>query len=481
MRPGKGSGDAAGPARAWARPRARRRGRTARRRRWPPCPSAPGACPCSAGRAAASVRDGDHGPDRGHAELGGLLDGELHAVALQRREGERDAQRRLRARGATGPRMRASTSLARDRSSVASNSAPAPSNTRTAAPARSRSTSRAWWAAVLGEDDRARPGAASGTWKRGRLTQARPPAARAAAHSPSVGGLERAHGRVGGATPATSARSRPDEHERAPSGASSGHDLVAPLDEQGRRSGWRSTRSKAPGAEGHGQPSPSRAAASTRLSAACRRAEATASGSISTPRRRRGAQARGGDGQDAGAGAHVEPRARAVARRPARLQRAPGRGGCSRGCRCRRRGPGSTTIGCRRRAERVPAVPARHDLERAGAEGAEALAEARHPVHVGHGRRRSTRPPRRRGQGRAQPPGQAAPVGEVGQEQHRAAPAGGGPRCRPCRAPRARPWPASSSSAARHSNASLDRHASRGSSRPRPPGARARLRQPARP
>ena len=55
--------------------------------------------PSSAGRAAASVRKRHHRPDLRYAELGRLLDHELHAVALQGRHRQGESQWRL------GPRQ----------------------------------------------------------------------------------------------------------------------------------------------------------------------------------------------------------------------------------------------------------------------------------------------------------------------------------------------------------------------------------------
>ena len=60
--------------------------------------------PCSAGRAAASVRAVTTGQTSRHPELRRLLDHHLHAVALERGKGEHEAERRLRPRRRPRPR-----------------------------------------------------------------------------------------------------------------------------------------------------------------------------------------------------------------------------------------------------------------------------------------------------------------------------------------------------------------------------------------
>ena len=135
---------------------------------------------------------------------------ELHAVALQRRtgRGRRAAATRAAARPAPADagarRPGASPRRARPRTPR-----PAPSKTRTAAPGAQAQHLARVVRGVLGQARCARPGAASGTWKRGTLT--RPRRTTSAAHSPSRAHVEpAATPRRRRGPPATSSASRPE-------------------------------------------------------------------------------------------------------------------------------------------------------------------------------------------------------------------------------------------------------------------------------
>src|SRR2546425_4810090 len=117
---------------------------------------------------------------------------------------------------------------------MASYSRPSPSKARTAAPERSRSTSRAWWAECSGRRTRA-PGPASGTWNRGTVMPrlSRPPshetgplAVHARGERPGFRADRHHLGHVLG--------QHPGEDERAP-GADQGRELAHARAEQGGR------------------------------------------------------------------------------------------------------------------------------------------------------------------------------------------------------------------------------------------------------
>ena len=290
----------------------------------------------------------------------------------------------------------------------ASNSWPAPSKTCTSAPARRRSTSRAWCAACSGSSTRA-PGAASGTWKRCRLTarprlrrRARPTRRRCARGVPDAAKAARTGG--------TSPRSRP-ERTRAPPGARRACELAARARRAAAPSGWRA-RGRMRAAGTATPPSRAHDVQAHAVQRGVRREAAVASGSMSDRDDGSGAEAARGHCQEPRARADVEHAPERAARR--RAPRAlPGRAASSRGCRCRRRGRGTTISRSTRTSGRLPAGD---DLEAAR-----------------HGRRGSPRgsaPPSRppaRVPPRWRSTGQRAPelvevgiVAEVGQEHHAA-------------------------------------------------------------
>ena len=129
--------------RAPRRPRARRRGRTAAPPRSRSCAQRSRR---SARRAASSLttacalRDRD---DAGDAELGGLLHHQVHLLALEEREEQRDRDGGG-GRARTVPTFRR-ISVGQMRVTRASASRPSPSKTTTSSPTRTRRTRARWW------------------------------------------------------------------------------------------------------------------------------------------------------------------------------------------------------------------------------------------------------------------------------------------------------------------------------------------------
>ena len=313
---------------------------------------------------------GDHGTDLGHAELGGLLDHQLHAVALQRRQGEDERAAGDSGRGATAPGDARRSRPARvTASSMASNSRAARRRTRAPRRPRAGAGPRARGARSARAARCARRARPPGRGSGAMLTRRRPHDER----GPLAVGAHcdrRPRRRRPRATSADVVAQEAGEHEVA-AGAAGGGQLRRARSIRSGAVMLASTRSKAPAR------TPRAPSARTRcdvdvVERACSRAAGRAPRGRSR-RRPRPARAE----QRAAATARMplpvptsstRPRRRAPARAPPAR---PGTAAWSRGCRCRRPGPGSTTR--RRPARRAFRRP------RPGRSGTRPASKARKP------------------------------------------------------------------------------------------------------
>ena len=260
-------------------------------------------------------------------------------------------------------------------SSVPWNSAPRPSNTCTSAPARSRNTSRAWCAAWSGSSRRA-PGAASGTWKRGRPLTCAPAARPIRRRSARPTAPCRAYAAV---TASTSSVSRPDRMRTASGAHSAASSSARSISSGAIR--FASTTSNAPARNGR-PPSARTTRSGTSLRRPCSADDAVASGSKSVATARRAPR-----------------RSAATARMPVPAPTSITRAIARRSDSSTRSARQSRVVWCvpvpnaRPGSIRIvlvvglASVPLGHDREAGRVERAEVLAEARHPVDVGQRQR----------------------------------------------------------------------------------------------
>ena len=332
--------------------------------------------PFSAGRAAASVR----------AVTTGRISATPSSVAFwmtsSMRSPLRGERARTRCRGDSG---RGSTAALRRASTPFRVTDPAWPRTR--APRRRRSARRPRRAAAAprarggrqcsGRRTRA-PGAASGTWKRGIAHAPRPQHERRPFAGPVC---DQAAGARVGRCDVRQASSRGGRRGRAAAAGRRGATISAARSRSRGAVRFASTTSNSAGPKA-GRRRPARRRTDTVQPRVMAGRAVASSGRCPTPTTRSSAQAGGGDREDRRCPCPGRGRGRAAARAPAARGRSEAQPRASRGCRCRRRGRVDAED---RAGKRAGLLPGGHDPEAAGVEGAEPLAEARHPVHVGHG------------------------------------------------------------------------------------------------
>ena len=418
----------------WGECRAPPRGRTARRRRWPPSPSAPGAVP-ERGPGRGVGADGDHGamPPRPSSVA-------FWTTSSMRSPFRGDRARVIRSgdsgRGDGGARDAGVDLVAGHAVERGLVLRAAPSKSRTGV-ARAQAQDLAGVVrAVLGQRD-ARPGRRLGNVEAGDA-HGRPPELEGGplAVARARGRPERGVG--GGDSRSPSARRKP-ERTRAPRGASSAAISSRPLEQE----------------RGHqvGQDEVEAAGAKRAPAVGEDQAEAHPVEARVLPRRTRGlgvvvdAHDRCGaprppprpGGRCPSPGRATRPRG--PCGRP-RLERGRGRGACVSWVPVPKARPGSTTSrpgSLRSRIRRQ--LPGGKDLERAGAEAAESLAEARHPVDLGNVDRLARGAPGQAGQRSVRHPRGACPSGKYARRATLPSGFGLGPRCPRCPLPTAPPSP----------------------------------------